>query len=591
MSADNAVGAGTSSGYTKRQKNEITRAQLLNERATFLADWKELGNYIYPRRPKFDITDVNRGGRRNQQIIDSTATLAARTLRSGMISGITSPARPWFKLDPHDPGMKEYGPVKEWLDMVTQIMQATLLKSNLYNVLPINYGDVGVFGTSAFIVEEDMKNVIRFYPFSIGSYAISNDERLRTNTFTREFRMTVRQVLAKFGIKDTQGRITDWSNMSLYIRQAYERHQLEQWVDIVHIVEPNENYDPGQLHSKFKKFSSCYYERGTSSQSQGDTQWNDIYLSEKGYDYFPVLTPRWEINGEDAYGTSCPGLDAIGDIKQLQLGEKRGMQAIEKMINPPMVGDPILRNQKATILPGDITFLSERDGKSRFRAAHEIQFRLDMLEQKQVACRDRIRRCFYEDLFLMLQNDERAGVTAREINERHEEKLLALGPVLEQLNQDQNDPLIDITFDMLLRQGRIPPPPQELHGQPLKVEYISIMAQAQKLLGIESVEKLIGFAGQVGQMHPESLDKVDLDEAIEVYGDQLSVPSKIIRTDDDVQQIRDQRAKAQQQQQQAQAIQQGAQTAQTLSQTDTGGDNALTALLNQGKAGAIAPAS
>lgn len=578
--------------YTKRQKNEITRAQLLNERATFLSHWRDLGEYIYPRRPRFQITDVNRGDRRNQKIIDSTATLAARTLRSGMMSGITSPARPWFRLTTPDQSLAEFGPVKDWLYQVTTRMQTSFLRSNLYNVLPIIYGDVGVFGTASFMVEPDPRDVMRFYPFAIGSYMLSNNNRLKVDGFVREFRMTIRQLIAKFGIKDNSGKVTDWSNFSVYVKNQYDLHQLENWVDVVHIIEDNENYDPNRLDSKFKRFSSCYYERGTTSMAGGltlsDNQ-NNSYLSEKGYDFFPVLAPRWEVNGEDVYGTDCPGMAALGDIKQLQLGEKRGMQAIEKMINPPMTASPELRSQKASIIAGDITYVSSQNGQIGFKPAHEIQFRIDMLEQKQNACRDRIRRSFFEDLFLMLANSDRSGITAREVDERHEEKLLAVGPVLEQLNQDVFDPLIDIAFDLHMQQGLLPPPPKEIHGQDLKVEYISIMAQAQKLLGIAGLERLITFGGQVAQLHPESLDKIDLDHALEVYGDQTGAAPNIIRTDDEVQQIRDQRAKQQQQAQMAQTIQQGAQTAQTLSQTDTSGDNALTKLLEQGKAGAVAP--
>jgi hypothetical protein len=577
--------------YSKRQKCEITRAQLDSERTTFLPTWRDVGDYVYPRRPRFTLTDVNKGDRRNQKIVDSTATLAARTLRSGMMSGITSPARPWFRLTTPDPDMAEFGPVKDWLYQVTSRMQTSFLRSNLYNILPIVYGDMGTFATSAFIIEEDMDSVFRAYPFAIGSYMISNNALLKVDVFIREFRLTVRQCIQKFGIKDNQGKIVDWSNFSEYVKNAYDQNRLETWVDIVHIIQPNENYIPGHLHSKFKKFSSCYYERGTNTNNNNsiDLTSSDIFLSEKGYDYFPVLAPRWEVNGEDAYGTSCPGIDAIGDIKQLQLGEKRAMQAIEKMINPPMIGPTLLRSQKASILPGDITYSDDREGMKGFRPAHEINFRLNELDQRQQMCRERVKRCFFEDLFLMLSQDERSGITAREVNERHEEKLLALGPVLEQLNQDALDPLIDIAFDIHMKQQMLPPPPEELHGVDLRVEYISIMAQAQKLLGVASIDRFLGIAAQVAQLHPESLDKIDLDHTLDVYGDMASVPPKIVRTDDQVQQIRDQRAKQQQQQQQQQQIQGAAQTAQTLSQTDTGGDNALTRLLDQGKAGAIAP--
>jgi Bacteriophage head to tail connecting protein len=200
--------------YTKRQKFEIIRAQLENERATFTAHWRDLGDFILPRRPRFYTSDVNKGDRRNQKIIDSTATLACRTLRSGMMSGITSPARPWFRLATPDPSLSEMGSVKRWLDDVQRILQTSFLRSNLYNILPIAYGDLGVFGTAPIFVEEVFNgDVMNFSSFPVGSYMISKDHAGKVDTFIREFRMTVRQIVSQFGELDKDGK-PSWDNMS-----------------------------------------------------------------------------------------------------------------------------------------------------------------------------------------------------------------------------------------------------------------------------------------------------------------------------------------------------------------------------------------
>lgn len=575
--------------YTKRSELELLRAQMDLERCSFLPTWREAGEFILPRRPRFVTTDTDRGGRRTHRIIDSTATLSARTLRSGMMSGVTSPARPWFQLTTSDPDLSEDSEVKDWLYLVTQRMTNVFLKSNLYNVLPIVYGDIGVFGTGCVLMEEDMEDVLRFYPFPIGSYMIANDEKLRINVFFREFRMTVRQVVRKFGFDRLTGKI-DWTNISSAVRAMWENKLPEVWVDIRHCIRPNPDYDPRKIHSKYKKYSSDYYEAGF--YSNGETAMNDLsglFLSSKGYDYFPVLAPRWEVTGEDVYGTSCPGIDAMGDIKQLQLGEKRGMQAIEKMVNPPMIAPTAMRNQKTSILPGDVSY-SDAPQQSGFRPAQEINPRIVELGQKQSEARDRIRRCFFEDLFLMLSDSDRRQITAREVDERHEEKLLALGPVLEQLNQDLLDPLIENSFLIMLRHDKlIPPAPKKLHGQALSVEYLSIMAQAQKLIGIEGIERFATFAQGVIQVDPSAQDKVDSDGMLEKYGDMVSLPPGIVRSDDQVQAIRAQKQKAAQQQQQQQAMAQAAQTAQTLGNTPTDGNSALSQLMDEAKAGQLTP--
>ena len=567
---------------TKRQQLDIMRAELENERSSFLTHWRELSDFILPRRARFTVSDANKGERKNQKIIDSTATLAARTLRSGMMSGITSPARPWFRLSIQDSDLAEFPSVKEWLYQVSNRMTGVFLRSNLYNALPVVYGDLGVFGTAAMAVEEDFDGVVRFYPFAIGSYCLANDHKLKVSVFQREFRMTVRQLIQKFGkLKDDGSGQPDWSVFSNHVRNLWDSGNYETWIDVIHFVRPNPEYDPRRVHSRYKKFSSCYYESGGSANGNDRYSVENKFLREAGYDHFPVLAPRWEITGEDVYGTSCPGMDALGDIKQLQTGERRGAQALEKMVNPPMTGPSSLKNSRASIAAGDITYVDARGANDAFRPAHETNLRLDMLEQKQQQIRSRIQRSFYEDLFLMLTSIDRSDITATEIAERKEEKLLAIGPVLEQLNQDLLDPCIDVTFGMMLKQGYIPEPPPEIQGQDLKVEYISIMAQAQKLVGVAGVERFAQFTGQLAAMKPDLWDKVNAEEMVALYGDMVSIPPSVLNTEDEVAAVRQERAAAAQQQAQVEQMNQASQAAKNLGQTPMGGDSALDAMMSE----------
>lgn len=292
------------------------------------------------------------------------------------------------------------------------------------------------------------------------------------------------------------------------------------------------------------------------------------------------MAPRWSITGEDVYGTS-PGMDALGDIKQLQAMQRRMIQAIDKMVNPPMTAPLSLRGQKASLLPGDITYVDGQQGQATFKPTHEVRVPLQELQMLIGETSQRVRRCFYEDLFLMLANSDRRQITAREIEERHEEKLLMLGPVLERQNEDLLDPLIDRTFAVMLRKGMIPPAPPEIEGTDLKVVYVSIMAQAQKLVATAGVERFVGFAGNLAAAYPEILDKIDMDQVIDEYGDMLGVPSKIVRPDEMVAAIRKQRADVAMQQQQAQTLMQAAQGAKTLSEADTSRESVLSKIMQQ----------
>lgn len=545
---------------SKRERFNRRLQDLRMERESFVPHWRDLSDYILPRQSRFLVTDRNKGDKRNLKIVDNTATLAVRTLSSGMMSGITSPARPWFQLRTPDPGLNEFQPVKMWLDLCRNRMTEVFLRSNLYTTLPITYSDLGVYGTHAFAVLEDDEDVIRCHAFPIGSYMIGTSHRGNVDTLYREYQMTVRQLALQFGR----------AALSKSTQNLLDRNQFDQWIDVVHVVEPNDEFDGRKPLAKFKKFRSVYFEKGCEE---------DKYLRESGFDEFPIMAPRWSITGEDIYGHS-PGMDSLGDIKALQLEQKRKAQAIDKLVNPPMTAPSSLRNQRASLLPGDVTYVDIAQGQQGFAPAYEINPRINELMMDIQENQGRIRRAFFEDLFLMIANDTRSNITAREIQERHEEKLLMLGPVLERLNDELLDPLIDRTFNIMVKFGMVPPPPKELEGMDLSVEYISVMAQAMKLTGISGIERMMSFAGNLAQANPGVLDKIDFDQAIDEYASMVGVPPSLILDDKAVASIRQQRAQKQQYAEQMAAMTQGIQNAKTLSETQITDEAALGQMVN-----------
>lgn len=562
----------TDDALGERRRNTVLLAELRNARASFESHWRDIGEHVAPRRLRFTTTDNNRGDKRNQKIIDPSPVYALRTMKSGMQSGVTSPARPWFELATEDPALNKAGPVKQYLDDVRDLMLRKFARSNLYNALPVLYGDMGAFGTGAMAVLEDEKTSIRCVPFAIGEYFLAVDARGRVSVFARTYQMSVRQILEQFGRFGANGQITNWSNLSQRVRDAFNNGLLGQMIDVVHIIKPNRRYNPKRLEATAKKFVECYYE---PASPMADVR----SLREGGYDEFPILAGRWGVTSGDVYATECPGMDALGDIKQLQHGEKNAAQILDKINKPPMIASTGMFGSKLSQLPGDVSFVDEtKDAK--FRPAIDVSgFRFDLLEGKQAAIRQRISRAFYEDLFLLLEQADRPDMTATEIIERKEEKLLALGPMLENLNQDVLDPLIERTFGILHRRGELPEAPPELEGVELHIEYVSIMAQAQRAVGRSGIDGFTAYVGQVAAVDPSALDVVNVDELVKQAAERYNVPAQVIVDDDAVAQKRQQRAQQQQAAQQAQTIQTAATAAQTLSQTDTAGKNALTDIL------------
>lgn len=546
-------------------------AAMKTERSSFDAHYRELADWIKPRRTRFQTTDRNRGDRRNQRIIDSRATFASRTLASGLMSGVTSPARPWFRLQPPDPDLGEFGPVKDWLHEVRTLMLDVFARSNLYSKLPVVYGDLGNFGTGAMFLREDDHTVIRAFDHPVGSYYFANDENLDVSVFAREYEMTVRQLVGQFArIPGT--RNLDWTKVSGPVKTAWDNGNYENWIPVTHLIQPNEDHDASKLASKYKRYASCYFETANR---------DDTFLAEHGYDEFPVLAPRWEVTGEDVYGTDCPGMTALGDVKALQLMKKFGLQAIEKMVKPPMVAPPEMRTQKLSILPGDVSYVAEGQNKS-FRPAMLVNLDLADLRAETQEVKNLIDQAYFVDLFFMIANMDHTEKTAAEIYERKEEKLLALGPVFNRLDSDLLHPMIDRTFNIMMRKGLLPEPPEELHGSVLKVEYESVMAQAQRAVSTGGLERFMGFVQQLAAVRPDVMDKIDADQVVDEYGTMTGVPPRIIVPDDDVAKIRATRAQQAKAQQAADLAAKVAPAVHQLATSPTGGDTALSGLLAAG---------
>ncbi|HDS7133366.1 TPA: phage tail protein [Klebsiella aerogenes] len=534
-------------------------ALLNNDRSSFEPHWRELSDFINPRGSRFLVTDVNRNDRRNTKTVDPTATLANRTLSSGMMSGITSPARPWFKLATPDPDMMDYGPVKLWLEAVQRRMNEVYNKSNLYQSLPLLYSSLGTYSTGAMAVLEDDEDVIRTMMFPIGSYYLANSARGSVDTCYRKFTMTVRQLVMEFGM----------SNVSTSVKGLWESGSYETWIEVIHAVYPNIDRDTGKLDSKNKRVKSVYFEVG------GD---NDKLLRESGFDEFPIMAPRWEVNGEDVYGSSCPGMIALGQVKALQLEQKRKSQLIDKATNPPMIGPTSLRSQRVSLLPGDVTYLDVVTGQEGLKPAYQVNPNTaDLLADIQDT-RQMINSAYFVDLFMMLQNINTRSMPVEAVIEMKEEKLLMLGPVLERLNDECLNPLIDRTFSIMARKNLLPPPPDVLQGMPLKIEYISVMAQAQKSIGLSSLSSTVGFIGQLAQVKPEALDKLDTDQAIDAFAEMSGVSPTVIVPQEQVNQIREERAQQQKQQQAMAMGMAAAQGAKTLSEAQTADPSVLTAI-------------
>jgi hypothetical protein len=370
--------------------------------------------------------------------------------------------------------------------------------------------------------------------------------------------MTVRQLVQKFGLENCSAMVkTQWNNGA-----------LEQSVDTIHAVEPNTDFDPKlSLSPAHRRWRSWWFEEGSPE---------DKFLRQSGSSKFPALTPRWSNRQGDVYGRS-PGMQIIGDCKALQHLERRHAQLVDKTTTPPMKGSESLRAGKASLLPGDMTYVPNGQGHIFEPAMVVPPQAIAALKDDIQRHEERIERGMFTDLWLRLIRDDRAQrATATEIEEGKQETMLQLGPVLENLNGSLFEPAIDWGLEECNARGLLPPPPQELQGQDIKAEFISVMHQTQKMTGLTAIRTVVQEIGLLAQLgRQDALDKLNVDEIADEIANMAGVKPELILSSDEVKQIRDAREQRQQQADQMQsglAAAKGAQSAGAAAKSISGVD-------------------
>lgn len=553
-------GGATTDNQELRQRAENRMGGLRSNRYSWWVHAQELANFFLPRRYKWVITpnQAARGSPINQHIIDSTGTLAARTLASGLLAGLSNPSTPWFKfaIDGYDDAGSA---VVRWLAECMRRMYTVFQESNFYNAMATMYFDLVIFGTAVVIIYEDFENVIQCYNPCFGEYFVDSLSRFESVVLYREFTLTIAQIEDQFG----------YENMSPGLQKQYDSGgaSLTREYVVMCAIEPN--LEPRCGIPEIFKFREIYWEAGSS---------RDCILRKCGYFDFPAVIPRWDLVANDPYGRS-PAMDALGDVKQLQQETKRKAQAIDKMVNPPMTADVQLKNQPASLLPGGITYVNglTRD-RPGFTTVYTVMPPIAEMKQDIQEVQERIKRTFFNNLFTDI-SDLQTVRTAEEIIARKEEKLLML-PTIKRIDKEALARAIERTWGIMFRGGLLPPPPPEARGKFVSIKYTSPFAMAMKAAETGAIERAVQFAGNLVAVDPTVMDNYDLDGTVHVYADMIGADPRILRNEADRDAIRAQRAQARQQAQIQQETAAAVQGANVLSQTDVGGgQNALERML------------
>ena len=520
-----------------------------------MTQWLEISEHITPSRGRFLIgKNRNESRSRWNRIVDSSAVRAANILAAGLMSGMTDPSSQWFALTTGTPNLDEAQAVKVWLDQVQRIMEMAFTRTNTYQALHQGWRDVGTYGVMAMVIAEDDREVFHCYPLSVGEYAIGVDDRGVPDTLYRRFIMTAAQLVARFGR----------SKLSADVLRNFDAGQVDHEYKLIHAIEPRFDRQYGKRDSRNMPWRSVIIQIDSDGTKDG-------ILEESGFNEFPCVVGRWGASASDVYSEESPGMVALGDVRQLQHEQKQKGNSIDYIVNPPLIMPTAARDNEDDFAPGGRIYLDAPAQKDAVQSAWQVQMDINALRQDIAEVQQRINQAFSVDMFLMLSGQQMGKMTATEVAERHEEKLMMLGPVLSRLNNEVLKPLIERTFSILYRAGQLPPAPPELAGVELSIEYTSMLARSQRAIRANSLDQFLQRIGQVAQFDPNVLAKIDSFRIVDEYADYLSVaPSVVVPTEQAQQKIEAQQ-QAQQQAQQAEQMQQAADAVSKLGRVPADG--------------------
>jgi len=495
-------------------KNNLSR--LMEKRSTWESHWQEIADLMLPR--KAEITKERaRGDKRSTQIFDATGIHSLELLAASLHGMLTSSANRWFSLRYKEAVLNENDEAREWLEDSIDKMYLAFARSNFQQEIFENYHDLIAFGTSCLMVEEDEDDIIRFSARHIKEIYIEENKKGLIDNVYRKFKLTVDQAIQKFGAE----------NLSKEINNTYKSNPYDE-VEICHIVRPRFNYDSSKQDKKNMKFQSIYFEHST-----------DHIISVGGFNENVYVVSRYLKSSTEIYGRS-PAMNALPDVKVLNKMVEHGLKAAAKQIDPPLLvpDDSMLAPVRMT--PGSLNYY--RSGSRDRIEPLNIGQNTAMTLNAENARREAIARMFHVD---QLQIQSNRTMTATEVLQRNEEKMRMLAPVLGRLQGEMLQPLITRCFNIMLKMNMFPVPPESLQGQTIDIEYTSPLARSQRTGDITAASRMLEMLAPLSQMAPV-FDYLDVDKFVKHTQEVLGVPAKIMKSEAEVAELREERAAQQQ---------------------------------------------
>lgn len=523
------------------QKHIRVYDQLKAARASLESYWQEKAYYCLPRKAYINKI-YNLGDRTPVDIYDETAILANAYFAAGMQAYMSGPQTRWHTIGLRNRALLNKRHILKYLRDTEDVLYGMINGSNFYQEDVEGYLSLGAIGTDILYLEDDTKEDIRFDSLSIENVVICNDSTGRVSSAYIEYEFDAEQSFGKFG-----------NAAGLKVKECYIKGDYSTKFKYLFCVTPREVYDQSKKDSRNMPYAALWIDKESKK-----------VVREGGFKEFPFMVSRFAKMKNSPYGYAVAD-NVLPAIKMSNQMEETVILGAQNAVSPaleipdeafmrPYNFNPRGRNIKNAGFPNEhITPIN---------TGENVPLGVDYMERKQ----RKIEQAFYNDLFLAV---EQVGkMTATEVNIRNNQRMQLLGSAIGNIMREKLSPAIERVYAIAARLKKLPPLPPELVGEEYVIEYISPLARAQKALELNNLTQAIEIIASFGGVSPEVLDKIDFDKTVDYVADITNITPKIIRDDDEVEDIRAGRAEQAAIAQQMAAMQQGAETIKTGTEAD-----------------------
>lgn len=462
-----------------------------------------------------------------RRLLDSEPTTFLDTTVAGLYGGLINPASRWFDVavDKNSPAYRELGfyETAQLTDSLKEFLYYIFNKTNFYTAMRGVINEWVRYGIGCMLIEERDWDLIFFNPLTVGEYYLGIDSDGKYTKLARNFKIKADQMQQAFG-----------DNCPAKVKQAIADGHNDEMFEVYHLVCPNPK--DGTVSNRFK-FIDLYWTEGCGCCE------GPHYLRKSGFMSNPIVVFSWERKNTRTVYPIGIGEKMLGDIRELQMTVKSLNIHKSYLASPALAVHTSLG--KKPILPGAV-FYTEQDPTKVASEIYRVNSYIGELEDSRARLLDKIRKMSYADILLLFAQRDKGQMTAREVAALTNEQMTLLAPVFLQAKSGLESIFYRV-LDICARRGVLERVNSNLAIKDLKIEFLSSIAKAQRMTEVGSIQDLIAYITAIAQVKPAALDYINEDAIVMDIADRLGNASKI-RSEEEVQAIREQQAQAQQEQ-------------------------------------------